>query len=281
MGLFAGLEKFGLNMNLDEKDLFKVGENSSQKKEEASETEEREVQEVDLIFDKSYKCPVCDTKFISKTVKVGKAKIEGTDTDLRPRYTNIDALKYDAVVCPKCGFAAITRFFKATSSTQNKLIRAQISSTFKGIEEPEVYSYEDAITRHQLALVSTIVKRGKISERAYCCLKLAWLFRGKREHTENPEVCESLLKQEMDLLEKAYTGFTDAFSGESFPMCGMDELTVIYIVSDLARQLKQYDIALRWVSRIILASSANGRIKDKARDLKDQILEEKKQESGE
>ena len=85
-------------------------------------------------------------------------------------------------------------------------------------------------------------------------------------------------KNEEDLIRKAYEGFTEAFSTEAFPMCGMDELTVTYLVADLARQLKEYEVAQRWISKVIVSRSANERMKDKARMLKDQIMAEKSQE---
>ena len=56
--------------------------------------------EKDLLLDKSYKCPVCGAAFKSKTVKSGRAKSIGTDLDLRPKYSGIDVVKYEAVVCP-------------------------------------------------------------------------------------------------------------------------------------------------------------------------------------
>ena len=61
-------------------------------------------------------------------------------------------------------------------------------------------------------------------------------------------------------------------------MCGMDELTVTYLVADLARQLKEYEVAQRWISKVIVSRSANERMKDKARMLKDQIMADKSQE---
>ena len=133
--------------------------------------------------------------------------------------------------------------------------------------------------RHKLALLSTVVKKGKASERAYVCLKLAWLTRGKSEtlpeNTENiKEVRTQLKAEEKEYIENAYEGFTAAFSKEEFPICGMDELTVSYLVSDLARQLGKYDEAKRFISRVITSRDTNERIKEKARMLKDMIMEE-------
>ncbi len=161
------------------------------------------------------------------------------------------------------------------TSAQAKLIREQISSSFKGInEDGDEYTYDDAIARHKLALVNTIVKRSKISERAYTCLKTAWLLRGKAETLpedtpDYEEQIEQLQNEELEFLTNAYEGFIDAFSKEMFPMCGMDEHTVTYLVADLARRVGNYDEASRWISKVLIARNANERIKAKARDLKE------------
>ncbi|MBO4998706.1 MAG: DUF2225 domain-containing protein [Lachnospira sp.] len=278
MGIFSGLEKFGFiqNENIEIYDTGKSADKQDQKEEQSHL--DSNVEEKDLLFDKSHVCPLCDASFTTRTVKTGKAKIISHDSDLRPKYSHIDVLKYDAIVCPECGFAAMSRYFKPVSPTQAKWIREQISSNFQSFSIPkDTYSYDDAIAMHKLALMSTIVKHGKVSERAYCCLKLAWLNRGKWEECQDEDEKKQIKQEELELIEKAFEGFSDAFSKEGFPMCGMDELTVTFLVADLARQLKKFDTALQWSYKVISSMNANERIKDKARMLKDQIFEEQKQ----
>lgn len=281
MGIFSGLEALGLG-KLKNTDVYKDEE--QKKQEEKALVQKKEVKQMteeECVFDKKVKCPVCDKEFTTKTVKTGRAKLIGQDTDLRPKYQIIDSLKYDAVLCPNCGYAALSRFFNYMSSVQAKMIREQIGSTFKSVDRGDspVYSYDEAIMRHKLALLSTVVKKGKASERAYVCLKLAWLTRGKTETLpedtkEIEKVKEQLHKEEREYIENAYEGFTVAFSKEDFPLCGMDELTVTYLVSDLARQLGKYEEAKRYISRILTSRDSNERIKSKARALKDMITEE-------
>lgn len=132
--------------------------------------------------------------------------------------------------------------------------------------------------RHKMALLNTVVKKGKTSERAYTCLKLAWLFRGKREEMMRGEYkqeeVDELLKEEVEFLENAHEGFVAAFSKEGFPMCGMDQHTVVYLVAELARRTGKIDEAKRWVSKVLVARDANKRIKDKALALKELLQEE-------
>lgn len=292
--LFAGLEGCGLNLS----NMSIYDENSNSKDGKENGSAKTVVTEADVIFDKTHKCPLCDKEFKTKAVKTGKVKLLGTDTDLRPKYQIADSLKYDAIVCPNCGYSALTRFFEHLSSAQAKLVKDSISNKFKGIEESkDIYTYDCAIERHKLALVNAIVKKGKNSERAYICLKIAWLLRGKAEELQSlfsknfpSETVDNvqeyrksrqeldknlaeLASQENEFIRNSYEGFTSAFSKELFPMCGMDEITTTYLVGDLARRCGKFDEAGRWISKVLLSRDANERIKAKAREIKELIKE--------
>lgn len=278
MGLFSGLEELGLgklkNVEVFEKDADGATGKGATKKVEPKEE--------DVLFDKSYVCPVCDEKFSVKAVRTGKVKLKRTDSDLRPIYELMEPLKYDAVVCSHCGYSALSRFFPNITNAQARIVKEKISSNFKGLEmNGNTYSFDEAVTRFKLALVNTVLKNTKASEKAYTCLKFAWLYRAKAESlpSDTPNIDnikKELAANEAECIENAYEGFTVAFSKESFPMCGMDENTVTYLVAELARRCGKYDEASRWVSQVLIARDANERIKEKAREIKELIVKAKK-----
>lgn len=276
--LFSGLEAFGLG-NLSGMDVYEAKEKEVGKG--VGQPEKDAFSEEDVIFDKTFNCPVCDSEFKAKTVKSGKVKLQSLDMDLRPIYQNMDPLKYDAIVCPKCGFAALNRFFKFVTSGQATLIKSNISASFRGLKDTgNIYTYDDAIARHKLALVNSIVKKAKTSEKAYTCLKTAWVIRGKAETLSKDlpdykQQIEALGKEELDFLSKAYDGFDEAFSKESFPLCGMDEITVTLLMAELARRVGKLNESNRWISRVLISKDANERIKEKARDIKELLRENK------
>lgn len=278
--LFSGLASLGLG-KLTNMDVYE-NEEKKETKAAAPVVKTPELNEVDFIFDKACTCPVCDKEFKTKTVKTGKIKLISADSDLRPRYQIVDSLKYDVIACPFCGYAALNRYFNYMTSAQAKLIKQNISSTFRGLApEGDVVTYDEAITKHKLALANTVVKRAKASEKAYTCLKTAWLTRGKAEtlpaDTKNIEqVRKELADEEFEFLENAYNGFLEAFPKELFPMCGMDENTVCYLLADVARRIGKYEDATRWVARVLASRNANDRIKEKSRELKEKIQEEMK-----
>lgn len=272
--LLSGLSSLGLG-KLEGMSLF---EEEKQPEAEAK-PQEPLVVEKDVIYDRGYECPVCDKKITAKTVKAGKCKLSHTDLDLRPVYEGVDVVKYDVVVCPHCGHATLTRYFKPLTSMQLKLVKENISKNFKmQIQEGEIIEYEDALKRYQLALANAIVKKARASEKAYICLKSGWLLRGWQESLGNTPEEEKkkaeLKKQEKEYLQNAFEGFVNAVQSENFPMCGMDEPTVDYLMAVLAMKFEKYDVASKLIGSILTSPSASSRMKDKTRDLKDMIIEE-------
>ena len=233
--LFSGLAALGLG-KLSNMDVYE-NEDKKEEKKDADVEKAAEVSEADLIFDKTYDCPVCGGKFKAKTVKTGKVKLIAADSDLRPKYQLVDSLKYDVIACTYCGYAALNRYFNYMTSTQARMIKQNISENFNGLtSDGDIVTYDEAITKHKLALANTVVKHAKASEKAYTCLKTAWLLRGKAETLpadtkDIDKELEELAKEEREFLENAYNGFLEAFPKEMFPMCGMDENTVCYLVA--------------------------------------------------
>lgn len=281
-GLLSGLSSLGLG-NLENAQIFE--EPKEEQGTNKHVVDMPEIQEKDLIFDRSFECPVCDKKITSKIMKTGKAKLLRTDKDLRAVYEGLDVQKYDVVTCPACGFSALTRYFKPMSPTQTKLIKENICKNVKiKPNTGEIYTYEEAVERYKLALACAIVKQAKASEKAYICLKSAWLLRGWREELEkeqgNQAKCAEMQAEEKEYLKNALEGFISAKSSESFPMCGMDENTVDYLIAVLAFEFGKYDIASKLVASLLTSPSTGVRMKDKARELKDEILVELKKTKG-
>ena len=88
--LFSGLEKFGLQL---EDDITVFDEEKKKVKNEAGESVAVELREEDLLIDRIVKCPICEKKFKTKSVKSGKIKALESDKDLRPRYKELDVNK--------------------------------------------------------------------------------------------------------------------------------------------------------------------------------------------
>lgn len=284
-GLLDGLGEMGLK-NLEGMDLYEkpAAKEAAKKQEEASVPV---VKETDFLFDKGFDCPVCNNKVKARTLRSGRARMVRTDIDLRPIYENIEPLKYEPVICPKCGYSALARFFPSLTQVQAKEIQEKISQAFRAnIVEQEVYSYEEALYRYKLCLANAIVKNAKASEKAYICLKTGWMLRSWQESLgaeKTPEIekkCDELKAQEAEYLKNAMEGFLTARQTEDYPMCGMDEITVEFLLSVLSMEYGSLETASRLISTVITSPSANSRMKDKARDVKDMILAKMKEKNS-
>ncbi len=279
MNLFAGLEKFGIKAD-GTANIFE-DEKKSNAAAGGGEKQEEIPTEESFLLDKAIRCAVCDKVFKTKMIKNGRIKRLEPDFDLRPRFEYIDTLKYDVSSCPYCGYTAMNRYFEHVTSGQIKLIKEQVCANFKpsGSVEPMLLDYDMAIERYKLALFNTIVKKGKTSEKAYTCLKLAWLYRGKAETLDVKEADinakrKECKEQEEAFYQQAYEGFMKAVSSEMFPMCGMDQCTVDYLLATMAYHFKKYDVASKCIARIQQTPSASKKMKDRAFDLKETIVAE-------
>ncbi len=283
-GLLDGLGNFGLK-DVENMDLYE--EPAKDKSAGApSAPKAPVVSETDFLFDKKYECPVCGENIKARTLRAGKARLLHSDMDLRPVYEHIEPLKYDVILCPHCGYAALSRFFTSPTASQIKEIKENISGSFKAsIKEQDTYTYEEALYRYKLSLANTIVKHGKPSEKAYICLKTGWLLRSWQEKLRAEQDQEAsgklagLKEQERSFLKNALDGFLAARENENYPMCGMDETTVEYLIAVLAMEFDQCDISSRIISSILASPTASSRMKDKARDVKEQLLVKMKEKN--
>ena len=94
------------------------------------------------------------------------------------------------------------------------------------------------------------------------------------EPAELGNISNSEKEQEEAFYQQAYEGFMKAMSTEMFPMCGMDQCTVDYLLAAMAYHFKKYDVASKCISRIQATPSASKKMKDRAYDLKEKIVAE-------
>lgn len=282
MGIFSNMDQLGLGGYSDLEVIDKGSGHgmSSGVKEEEKPVKSPEEKEKENLFDKHYTCPICDLQITVKCVKAGRLKLSGKDTELRPIYEDMDPIKYDVITCDKCGYSALTRYFGKLSTMQIVDIQKDIGSRFKGIDNNlDIYTYDDAIIRYKLALLTSVVKKAKNSEKSYISMKLAWILRGKRNtlSLEDPKAKE-LYKEEMECIANAYEGYLQAMAKELFPIAGMDELTLQYLMADMARKLKKYNEAARLITNVLTSKGASARLKDQALTLKELIKEDMKKD---
>ncbi len=278
MNLLAGMEKFGFStdeeLNILKEDAKEEQSGKAEKKAPVAKTEK------DFIIDKKIKCPVCDKDFMIKAVLVSKLKRLESDFDLRPNYEYIDKCKYDVISCPHCGYSALDSTFNQIDSARIKLVRNDFCSSFKpqgGLEIPEIYSYDYAAEKYKLALICTMKKRGNMSEKAYVCLKLAWLRRAQLKELKvagdtDGQAFKTVRAEYAGFYKQAYEGLLKARATEMPPFCGMSAEIVEFMLANMAIQYKQYDTAMKFIGKLLQSPATSRNIKDKCLTLKDKII---------
>lgn len=259
--IFEELKEVGFS-NLEKIELFHK-EPELTKKEIGQNKKKLTVEEV--LYDKTYICPVCNKEFKNKAIRSGKNRLVTVDLDLKANYNVVNPIIYECIVCENCGYAALAKTFNNLTAAQIRWIKEQISVQYKVYHYPPILSEKDGILRLKLTLLNSFVKKAKDGEKAYICLKIAWLYRDLKE-----EASEEIF------LKHALTGFENAYNNERFPIFELGELTTAYIISDLYRRMKQYDKAMKWIGVIIMDKSVSLRLKAKALHLKSIISEEKR-----
>lgn len=277
MGLFSDMDKMGLS-DFKDSEILKQEKTVKRNNKEVKPAVKRELTEKDYLLLRDYECPVCEWKFKALSVKAGKVRQTGHDIDMRIHYEGIDPVKYEVISCPCCGYSAIASQFNKLISIQKDLIKQQISTYFMPDDDwdddEDVYDYKMAVTKFKLALVCAMVKRGKASELAFLSLKLHWLIESYMEELDKEsEEYKKCVEDDNECMRNAYDGFKKAFSSENLPIYGLDENTMPYIISALGYELGEYEGAKSMIGRVITSRTANERIKELARDLKDMIDE--------
>lgn len=209
------------------------------------------------LFDKKIICPVCNSTFHQKVVKVKSPRIISKDSDFFIRYKAINPYFYDVWICNSCGYSSLkSEFFKLRDFQKNKILE-NISPKWSKKNYPAILNVDNAIERYKLALITSniINKRATIS--AIITLKLAWMYRLKKDSN-----------LETFFLEKSLACFLDAFYNDPFPIFGLQRDGLTYLIGDLYKRLNDNKNAILWFSQVITSINASPKIKEMARTAK-------------
>ena len=119
-----------------------------------------------LIYNKTYTCPLCQSSFTTKAIRSGKNQLVSIDEDLYAHYSHINPLLYSVIICPKCGYCTLNTTFTPLLPKQKEWLREYF---IRGVYEHPygpTCTTEEAIKKHQSALFAATVRKSKISEQA-------------------------------------------------------------------------------------------------------------------
>ena len=247
-------------------------------KDKNGEKGRNELDELDLLLDRNYVCPVCDNELKVKDIRPGKARPNGMDMDLRPRFMNIDVLKYRVIECPACGYADLSKTFTRVMEKERKvLLEKRIRyEQEKPSEEEYVREYADAYRYYKSALRCCLIRGAKSSKRGLTALYAAWLLRGWREKLREDGFMVAPndvmgIDEERKLIKYALRNLKDADMGESYPINEMDEGTLQYLLAALCYMQDEINEAYGYVVKALFDRGLKPNIRPMAEDLRDDI----------
>jgi len=189
-------------------------------------------------------------------VKSNASKISSIDTDFCVYYEGINPILYDVWVCEHCGYAAQNDKFEKILLREAKLILSEITPKWTQRSFSGERTIHQALEAFKLALVNIDVRKGKPSDYAKVCIRIAWLYR----LLDDPK--------EKVFLKFTADNYAKAFQTERFPVDKLDENTCMYTIAELNRRIGNNLEAVKWFSGIISSKDArkNTKLLEKTRE---------------
>lgn len=194
------------------------------------------------IYKKKLDCPVCKIKFETTKVKSSKLRVETMDTDLLKRFKDVEEhpVKYEAVMCPNCGYSAIERHFESINKRGIETIKENIMYKWKKQDYTDRRDKHDSIVAYKFGLYcAELMKKSKV-ELGGICLRMAWVNRLYED-----------IESEKRYLEMTLRMYDEAYMEEDLLKEGTDEITIGYLIGDINERLGNKKEALRWMNKIV------------------------------
>ena len=263
--ILDNLKDLGLELELP----FEIFSATCTPKAEEQAEEKEPVDHSAYVFNKDFECPICRAKFVFSVVRSSKLRMSHMN-ELRPSYHDIEPLYYDVRMCVACGYAALKDRFDRVSDKQKEALLANIRTNylnFMPASIPDTIDGKLAAELFKYALLSAFVKKTTTGEKAMLLIKLSWIYQDLED------------EENYNLYGKyAYEFLTEAYTTESFPILGMGQGAATYILARYATHFKDYSAALKFLSDVIIDRGLPTRLRDLARDMKDEILELRKED---
>lgn len=215
-------------------------------------------------------CPICCykiqvTKVRSRLVKVSE------DNDFCAHYKGFNPYYYAVWCCQHCGYAADGRDFKKLKQADMERVAMILLRKNMVMEYTPDRSRADAIQAFKNAIFQAGFVRARPVKIAGLCLKLGWLYREAKEE-----------EKEREMLVMAAHYYDQALTTERFPIGGMTDNTVVYLLGVLYYRTGETEKALRYLSRLIHDKGVRFeyRIYKKAQDLWQDIREKRDREES-
>ncbi|MCT4660651.1 MAG: DUF2225 domain-containing protein [Tissierellales bacterium] len=227
---------------------------------------------MEALYDKHFTCPVCKDEFTTKQVKKKHIKVLKRDSDLMVHYDAENPMVYSIVVCKKCGYSNLANKFEELNYKKKQLYQENLSKIWKEKDYTGERTVREGIETYKLMLFCENLVGAKHYEKAGTILKISWLYRILGEAEE-----------EIKFQEMALALYQEAFETEDLSRGAVNEITVNYLIAELAFRLGELDLATKWMSSLISNRNLKNhpQIEKLAKEQWLKIKEKKQSDSGE
>lgn len=184
-------------------------------------------------------CPVCNS-LVRITKTKSRLTIVDQDSDFCMKYKEINPYYYTVALCPHCGYAASENLFLKLTEQQITEFKMLLKNYHVLVDFSGERTCDQAIIAIKIAIYyAEQLNLGK-GNLANLYLKLAWLYREKRDRI-----------QELYSLEKALENFETILERDTGMNTNMDPITLEYLVAELKRRTSRIDEALRAFGKVM------------------------------
>lgn len=202
--------------------------------------------QLDELYDKNVKCPVCNTEFPTKKVRTRTLRLIKKDEDFLPYYQGENPIKYRIFVCPNCGYAASEDKYNAVSEWGKERIKREISSQWKKRSYGGIRTIDEAIETYKLALYEGQILGENRIYLGSIALNIAWLYRMKEDGD-----------QENRFLKITREFYEEAYYKEDLYNTNMDEIKLGYLIGEIYRRLGDINNAVKWFNVVVSSHNSN------------------------
>ena len=197
---------------------------------------------IEPLYDKKYHCLLCSHAFTSKKIRTRFIKLESTDTDFCPSYSDpeYNPILYQITVCPSCGFSFSDDFSTYFPFGTRENIQEKVCSNWKPHSFSSKRTIKDSIKTYMLAVYCATLKKEKHIILAGLYMKLVWLFR----YQGNPE-------QEQRFMKMAFQEYYDSYITQDYQGTQVSEIRLLYLLGELEIRMGNIKEASIHFSKVI------------------------------
>lgn len=198
--------------------------------------------QLEPLYDKSYKCLMCEHSFTTKKVRSRFVKVLHFDTDFAPVYSEEfeNPTLYYVNVCPNCGFSSTDEFSSYFPPGSKQELSNKVCNQWVPHDFSSERTVDDTIKTYKLGAYCSSLKKEKHIVSAGLYVRLAWIYRSKKNEP-----------QEMRFLKLALNEYIESFSKGDFKGTQVSEDRLLYLIGELSRRTGNSQDAVRFFSKVI------------------------------